>query len=649
MTRRGGRIVLSGLLTAGLLLIATPAAAQPTGKIVSKENANSTLSITFQANELAADATIDPQSVQVTVDGRPLPSTTKPLSTTSERRVAVLAFDNSRSMSQHQIKEAKAAATAFLDTVPSDVMVGLVTFGETATGDVAPTTDYRQIREKLNGLTNDKKAGTALYDAVGLALGMAGTTGTRSVLLLTDGDDTTPGTSAYDNAVAAAHASSAALDAVYIGDTPAAPPGLTSLVVDEAGGSVVKPVLSELTLVFQKAARAITSQVQVTVPVPARLAGTTADVTVTAIADGQRISDTATNDFPKLSAAAGRFGPKSVKPSTPLVSHSLLPVALGALFLGLLIILVMAFTAGDLSDRKQGRLRRRLSIYTVTGRTTGRREETTTALGNSQVARSAVELAGRVVQRRDFEAELSRRLEAAGVPLRAAEWMLIHIGVALGLSFLLLLVSGGAILPTIVGLVLGLTAPWLYLSFKQARRTSAFLGQLPDTLQLVAGSLSAGYSMAQAIDTVVREGQQPITGEFNRALIEARLGVPIEDALDGVATRMQSKDFAWVVMAVRIQREVGGNLAELLTTVAGTLRERERLRRQVRVLSAEGRLSAWILGILPPGFSLYLLLVRPQYLRPLVTDPLGWLMLSVGVLLLVVGAVWMSKAVKVEV
>jgi tight adherence protein B len=155
--------------------------------------------------------------------------------------------------------------------------------------------------------------------------------------------------------------------------------------------------------------------------------------------------------------------------------------------------------------------------------------------------------------------------------------------------------------------------------------------------------------MAQAIDTVVREGQQPITGEFNRALIEARLGVPIEDALDGVATRMQSKDFAWVVMAVRIQREVGGNLAELLTTVAGTLRERERLRRQVRVLSAEGRLSAWILGILPPGFSLYLLLVRPQYLRPLVTDPLGWLMLSVGVLLLVVGAAWMNKAVKVEV
>jgi tight adherence protein B len=647
MTRRGRRIVLSGLLAASVLLPATPASAATTGKIASKDNSNGTLSITFQANELAEGATIDPRSVQVTVDGRLLPSTTKPLSTTTERRVAILAFDNSRSMSGHQLADAKKAADVFLDNVPKDVLVGLVTFGETATGDVPPTTDYQRVRKAVSALTNDDRTGTALYDAVVLALQMVGSKGTRSVLMLTDGENN-GGNSSLTYTVAAVTASGAALDAVYIGSRATPPPDLDSLVTD-AGGSVIDPVPSELTSVFQAAARAITSQVQITVPVPARFAGRSADVTVTAIAGGVPISDTATNDFPKVSAGPARFGPQPVKPSTPLVSDSLLPVALGALFLGLLVILALAFTAGDISDRKQGRVRRRLSIYTVTGRTAGRREETTTALGNSQVARSAVELAGRVVQRRDFEAELSRRLEAAGVPLRAAEWMLIHIGVALGLSFLLLLVSGGAILPTVVGLALGLTAPWLYLSFKESRRTSAFLGQLPDTLQLVAGSLSAGYSMAQAIDTVVREGQQPITGEFNRALIEARLGVPIEDALDGVATRMQSKDFAWVVMAVRIQREVGGNLAELLTTVAGTLRERERLRRQVRVLSAEGRLSAWILGILPPGFSLYLLLVRPEYLRPLVTDPLGWLMLSIGILLLVVGAAWMSKAVRVEV
>ena len=144
------------------------------------------------------------------------------------------------------------------------------------------------------------------------------------------------------------------------------------------------------------------------------------------------------------------------------------------------------------------------------------------------------------------------------------------------------------------------------------------MAALPDTLQLMAGSLSAGYSMPQAVDTVVREGKGPISTEFNRALVETRLGVELEDALDGIAERMQSVDFAWVVMAIRIQREVGGNLAEVLTTVSATLRERERLRRQVQVLSAEGRLSAWILGLLPIVFAFYLVLVRPEYLAPLV-------------------------------
>jgi tight adherence protein B len=332
-----------------------------------------------------------------------------------------------------------------------------------------------------------------------------------------------------------------------------------------------------------------------------------------------------------------------------LVPQSALPMALGALFLGLLILLAVVLSSADRTSDRQGRVRRRLSIYTLSGRAPDKEAAPTTALGSSPVARSAVEFAGKVVQQRDFEAALGLRLEAAGVPLRVAEWMLIHIGVAIGLALLLGLLSGGAILPTAIGLGLGLGLPWLYLSVKESRRTSAFLAQLPDTLQLIAGSLSAGFSMPQAMDTVVREGQQPITGEFNRALVEARLGVPIEDALDGVAERMQSKDFGWVVMAVRIQREVGGNLAEVLTTVAGTLRERDRLRRQVKVLSAEGRLSAWILGLLPPVFAMYLVLTRPSYLRPLWTTAMGVTFLGTGIVLLTVGTLWMRKAVTVEV
>ena len=135
---------------------------------------------------------------------------------------------------------------------------------------------------------------------------------------------------------------------------------------------------------------------------------------------------------------------------------------------------------------------------------------------------------------------------------------------------------------------------------------------------MLAGSLQAGYSLPQALDTVVREGQPPMSVEFNRALVESRLGMPVEDALEGIGRRLSSQDFSWVVMAVRIQRDVGGNLAELLMTVADTLRERERLRRQVKVLSAEGRLSGWILGGLPIVFFAYLALTEPHVRASLV-------------------------------
>jgi len=198
-------------------------------------------------------------------------------------------------------------------------------------------------------------------------------------------------------------------------------------------------------------------------------------------------------------------------------------------------------------------------------------------------------------------------------------------------------------------LVLGLAAPWLFLSVRQSRREAAFLGQLPDTLQLLAGSLQAGYSLPQAMDSVIREAKPPIATEFNRALVETRLGLPAEEALDGIAARTHSRDFSWIVMAIRIQREVGGNLAELLGTVAETLRERERLHRQIRSLSAEGRLSAIILAALPFVFTGYLLIKQPDYLRPLYTNPYGIGLSFVGIVLLLVGVEWMRRAIKVEV
>jgi tight adherence protein B len=263
---------------------------------------------------------------------------------------------------------------------------------------------------------------------------------------------------------------------------------------------------------------------------------------------------------------------------------------------------------------------------------------------------SAKTAAANVLKRnRGLETRIAQRLEGAGSSWRPAEWLLMHAGIFLVVSVLGLLIGKGNLIVGLIFMALGAIGPWFYLGFRRKRRKKKFERALPDTLQLMSGSLAAGLSLAQSVDTIVREGAEPITSEFRKVLVETRLGLSLETALQGVADRFQSKDFDWVVMAINIQRQVGGNLAELLNTVAATMREREYMRRQVAALAAEGKLSAYVLGGLPPAFMLYLLVANHDYVIVLFTRPIGILMLVVGAVILSVGTFWMSRIVKVEV
>jgi tight adherence protein B len=248
-----------------------------------------------------------------------------------------------------------------------------------------------------------------------------------------------------------------------------------------------------------------------------------------------------------------------------------------------------------------------------------------------------------------LEQKIARRLDAGGSQIRPAEWLMLHAVIFIGLSVLGLIIGGGNLIVGVVFMVIGALGPGIYLRRRARKRKKRFESALPDTLQLMSGSLAAGLSLAQSVDTIVREASEPIASEFKRVLVETRLGLSLEDALQGIADRFQSEDFDWVVMAINIQRQVGGNLAELLNTVAGTMREREYIRRQVAALAAEGKLSAYVLGGLPPGFMLYLLLANRTYVMVLFQRPLGWLMIGGGIMILSVGIFWMSRIVKVEV
>lgn len=265
------------------------------------------------------------------------------------------------------------------------------------------------------------------------------------------------------------------------------------------------------------------------------------------------------------------------------------------------------------------------------------------------LASATMAAAGLLRRNAGLEALIARALEGAGSDLKTPEWLLVHLTITLAAGLVGLLISGGSAVVALLLLLAGVVGPWIYLRVRRNNRRRRFGDALPDTLQLMSGSLSAGLSLAQTVETVVHEASDPIAGEFRRVLVETRLGVELEDALDGVADRFESPDFSWVVMAIRIQRQVGGNLAELFDTVAATLRERQYVRRQVLALSAEGRLSAIVIGALPPIFLLYLLLTNRAYLHPLFHDPRGIVLMVFSTVWLGIGAFWMSRLVKVEV
>jgi len=243
---------------------------------------------------------------------------------------------------------------------------------------------------------------------------------------------------------------------------------------------------------------------------------------------------------------------------------------------------------------------------------------------------------------------LSGRLELAGVARKPTQWALLGGCVAVIVAAAISIVTRNVIIGLLVGAVVGWLSMRTVLRFLIRRRRGVFAEQLPDLLQLLASSLQSGFSLPQALDTVVRETGQPAAGEFARALAEARLGGDLEDCLETIADRMGSDDLRWTVMAIRIQRGMGGNLAEVLTTTVNTIRERGYLRRQVRALSAEGRLSAYILIALPVGVGAFLFVTRPAYMRPLYTTHVGELMLAGAAVLMVAGTLLMRQMIKVE-
>lgn len=613
----------------------SPAATAPPAKVDTVHAEGDTLTFRVHALDLPADRVLGPEDVQVRLDGRPVPVAVTPVQderAASVRRVAIV-FDTSGSMAGQRMEAARDAANRYLDLVPPDVEVGLVSFAAQATVRVTPTLDRQAVRAAVAGLVPD--GGTSLYDGIALAGKTLGDEGQRRVLVLSDGEDTRS-SATLEEALSTVTTTGVAVDAVVLGEQPAAATAvLQRLTVSGPGHLLQARDSRDASGAFASAATAFTSGLQVKLEVPQDLAGEQVTLKVYVRSTKGLVAGESSAKLP------GHAG------SSPLAAGPTLAFGLGATFLGLFGLLVLAVRSGDSTAVGRRRTEEVLASYSLTPSSpVADVPLPSSRVGDSGATRMLLVWAGAVLRVRGLGPALELRLDRAGLKFTPAEWLVIHGLLVLTTGLVVTFVASLAIGFT-AGVVVGLGVHF-YVGIHAGRRQKAFTEDIPDALQLIASGLASGYSLPQALDAVVNEGSDPLASEFGRALAEARVGVPLEDALDKVADRMASEDFRWVVMAVRVQRDVGGNLSEVLTTITNTMRERGALRRQVRALSAEGRLGALILIALPILVSLYLATFSGDFFQPMLVTMLGNLLLAGCSVALALGALWMKKIVKVE-
>ncbi|WP_404391258.1 type II secretion system F family protein [Humibacillus xanthopallidus] len=644
-----------------------------TAQVVTAPAANAADPVTVGLSEVKADATgvvgvltlrsksaaqVEPASLRASIDGEPVQAIVK--QTPKLERRAMLVIDTSGSMGSTGMATVRTATAEYLQNVPADVRVGVTTFATTAGVDLAPTLDRAAVQRVVNGLA--ARGDTSLYAGMRSAITSLGPKGDRSIVLLSDGADTIA-----DNRSAARtqvtnllKSAGVRTDVVqFKTDDPDAVAAIKGFAAANGGSVVAADDTAAVTAAFRDSARALDAQVQFSMATAEPLTGPH-EVELSGRAGPTAFSFTRTVNFadaatvptpsasvPQSTAPAQALG-SFVLPA-PKVEPWLVWVAAALIGLGL-FLLVGVVLAPSLQTRRERRVAG-IEAYVVGPRTRSRSEQ---KAQQTAVTEQLVAFGDTMMKGRRGTAKTMALIDRADLPFRAGEWFLVvALACLAGAFFGFVLMRDaravGLLLGVVGGGLLGFALPSFVLRHLASRRAAAFERILPDVLMLVATSLRSGFGLPQALDAVARDAAEPAAKEFSRALAETRIGTDVSDALDHMATRMDSKAMRWAVMAIRIQREVGGNLADTLTTTAATLRERESIQRQVRSLSAEGRLSAQILIILPFGMFLYMLMVNYDYISLLWTTGLGIAMIIGGLCLMVVGVVWMRRVVRIEV
>lgn len=583
----------------------------------------------------------DPASVQLSSDGEQLDTGDVGTVGDGVRNEVVAVIDNADALGNGTVQLAKQALDPLMPGDGPVRTLGVVTTGGSATVEVGPTETAGKVAAGLEGVA--PRGTSQTWDGL-----------TRAAELLEDRSVGTVGTIVLFSAspeaqdpAAVSRANSAMQRAGVRLDVVVLPRGTQvnrlSSMVEDLGGSVTMVESDEqLASAYDDIAASLGGRFRVVAA-----AGEDANELVPlTVAAGDLSTEVA------YSPGALRAGSVALAPIEPSGGGGIMTSPLVKwliVLLGVAAAVMLVWAVVSMVVPSEANLGRRLEAY---DEHFGAEPDEFDAVEDSSVSvpiiRRAVDFTGDMAERRGVLDKVETKLERANLPLRAPEAMFFAGVLAVVLVLLSFFVTGNLLVALIVG-VLSVVVPTAVLNLRIRRRRKAFIGQLPDMLTLLAGTLKAGYSIGQGFESVSTEVEDPMGRELRRVVTETRLGRSLEESLEAVAERLDSEDFGWAVMAIRIQREVGGNLAELLLTVADTMTQRERLRREVSTLTAEGRMSAIIIGALPPVLAMVMYVMNPEYISELFSPGLGYALIGVAVVMMGVGFAWMKKTITIEV
>ena len=656
---RGRAAGVLSIIAMMLFAIAAPLAAQDAGLLAPNTNDFEVLRVDLSDDSnvivVRPGDSVDPEQSQITleIEGEQQAVNTAPIHQSNVAVHTIMVVDNSLNAdSIAGFADVQDAALAYLDGLGANVRVMLVEGGggNIDTRPLIPfTSDHGAVRNAIEGLT--PSSGAVTWDAIGNSAAAFGGESGDAIRNVVAFIGSPAGASAKTPEIAKGNLLLANASLIVVAPEAANldVSGFQTVASELRGGSFFRAT-ADLSMEEAGANAATVQSSLLTANFDSSsIVGFDADAEATS---SMIVSFAGNSERVRIVPSDVVAGDGLIAP--PLVETSRFALLQGNTFalvgiaLAVLAALLFSFAMFQIIAGTDNTLNSTLSVYGSQDQS----EESRVASEAFQSQRSkiieqVVERAEEAAASQDKLSSTTSLLEKAEIPLRVGEAFAIQVGlllVALIVGFFL----GGPFLALIL-FVPAAIVPIGYIKFKVGRRSKRLEAQLPDTLNLLSSTLKAGYSFIQGIDAVGNEAEEPLAGEFRRTVNEARLGKDLDLALDDLAERVDSVDLLWAIVAIKIQREVGGNLAELLSTVADTMTSRSRLRGEVSALTAEGRMSALVLLFLPFGVGAAMYFMNRPYISTLWMSTFGYIAMGIAAVSMTAGAFWMRKIIDIEI